>query len=186
MQDNNSVSSIMKRRLKSLTERILFIDSNLIYDENNILGIQCQILSSTNQLYDIKIWNEISTIQDTGQCIKCSCSCLDYTMRGNNCKHIYWLGGKKFGTMDPDLWLEEQYNAFLSETWLIENDDNIRGRNNDCPICLEEIDYENEKTITCRLQCNNSVHSICWNRYYYISGNTNCVFCRSQIVRSIL
>lgn len=169
-------SSIMKRRLKSLTERILFIDSSLIYDEINIVGITCQILGSRNISYDLKIYmDELSGVQ-------CSCSCLDFTMRNNYCKHIYWFGLKKFRNMDPKYWSAEIYSNFILQNWIIENNTELKGKNEDCPICLEEIDYDNEKTIRCRLQCNNSVHSICWNRYYNISGKTQCVFCRGEIL----
>lgn len=175
----------LKRRLKSLTERILFIDSCLVYDnDKSVEAIKCQILSASNSLYDLKIWKENCPLFDGLVNIHCSCSCPDNTIRKKDCKHIYWFGLKKFGIMEPEYWCEDQYDDFVLQTWILEYDSTIKGRNEMCPICLETINYSNEKTIRCRLQCNNSVHMTCWNRYYYISGKSQCVFCRNELLSS--
>lgn len=174
-----------KRRLKSLTEKIILIDADIIYINNlynefikDISGIYCRILGSSNKIYIIKIWKEYDIINTT-------CSCPDYTIRNNICKHIYWLGSKKFDSMDPYEWSIENYNSLITEYWIRENDLNI-GRNEICPICLESIDYDIDTTISCKYECNNAVHSVCWNRFYYISGKTNCVVCRTDTMPIII
>ena len=79
-----SETNVMKRKLKSLTERILFIDSYLIYDKSNsVEAVKCQILGSRNFLYELKIW------KDDNSNIHCNCSCPDSSLRKNKCKHIF-------------------------------------------------------------------------------------------------
>lgn len=168
-----SETNVMKRKLKSLTERILFIDSDLIYDKFNFVeAVKCKILGSRNFLYELTIW------KDKDSNIHCTCSCPDHNLKKNQCKHIYWLGAQKFGFMDTKYWTHELYDEFIYKNLLIDYTNISREQNKDCPICLETINYDNEKTIRCRLGCHNSVHAICWNRYHYISGKLNCVFCR--------
>ena len=54
-----SETNVMKRKLKSLTERILFIDSYLMYDKYNFVeAVKCKILGSRNFLYELKIWKD--------------------------------------------------------------------------------------------------------------------------------
>ena len=162
-----------KRRLRSLTERILLIDADIIY-VNDILisGIDCKILGASNKIYIIEVWKEYDTINTM-------CNCPDYTIRNNICKHIYWLGSKKFDCMDPCEWSVENYNSLIAEYWANKIDYSI-GRNETCPICLDDIDYESETTICCKYECYNAVHSVCWSRLYSISGKTNCVICRTD------
>jgi hypothetical protein len=178
-----------KRRFKSTTQRILLLESELIYDkesigtdetsnENNdetdvgkILYINCKILGSTNKVYNIKLFEENNKVE-------CSCSCLDFTMRKKYCKHLYWFGHKKFEKIDPLEWTVEMYYNFLYETFV--NEKKYR-KNENCPICLENIDYENEITINCVNTCLNSVHAECWSRNVSITSNLNCVICRSEI-----
>lgn len=179
-----SVISNAKRKLKSLTERILLINAELIYETPNenseliplVSGIDFKVLGSSNNIYSIQIWKSWTNY---GR-ISCTCTCPDFSIRGNTCKHIYWLGSKKFYSMNPEDWDIFDYNSIVTEYWILENNDNNIGRNSDCPICLENIDYNNETTICCKTQCRNSVHAICWGRYYDISNNATCVFCRSE------
>jgi hypothetical protein len=170
-----------KRRLKSLTQRILLIDASLIYSNmygldilDEISGIDFKILGATNKIYNVQVWKEYNGLN-------CMCSCLDYAMRNRNCKHIYWLGSKKFGEMNPDNWSDVDYRRLVTEYWVTEeNLKDYQGRNTNCPICLEYIDYQTDMTICCKYQCQNAVHATCWSRLYYISGKTNCVICRED------
>lgn len=189
----------LKRRFKSITQRILLVESELIYykessdeednvenvgkEENigkkkniktltdNVLYINCKIVGSTNKVYNIKLLEENNKLE-------CSCSCLDFTIRKNYCKHLYWFGLKKFGKIDPSEWTTDMYYNLLYETFI--NQKTYR-KNKNCPICLEKIDYENETTINCINTCLNSVHAECWSRNVTITSNTNCVVCRSAI-----
>lgn len=175
-----SETNVMKRKLKSLTERILFIDSYLVYDNLNCVeSVKCKILGSRNFIYNLTIWKDINSN------IQCTCSCPDNSLRKNNCKHIYWFGVQKFGLMDSKYWKEEQYDDFVYNNWMVDYNNNSREKNQDCPICLEKINYDTEETIRCRLECHNSSHTICWNRYRYISGKSHCVFCRSELTNTI-
>ncbi len=175
-----SETNVMKRKLKSITERILFIDSYLIYNKSNYVeSVKCKILGSRNILYNLTIWKDINSN------IHCKCSCPDNSLKKNKCKHIYWFGTQKFGFMDSKFWSEELYDDFISKNWILDYNNNSREKNTNCPICLETINYNNEETIRCRLICNNSIHTICWNRYRYISGKTQCVFCRNELTNTI-
>ena len=197
--DSENTLYTFKRRFKSITQRILLLESELIYDkesvsaddkesvsaddkgtsnENNdetdvgkILYINCKILGSTNKVYNVKLFEENNKVE-------CSCSCLDFTMRKKYCKHLYWFGHKKFEKINPSEWSVEMYYNFLYETFV--NEKKYR-KNENCPICLENIDYENEMTINCVNTCLNSVHAECWTRNVSITSNLNCVICRSEI-----
>jgi hypothetical protein len=177
MTDIQMVVNDNKRRLKSLTERILLIDADVIYVnssyDNCISGIYCKILGASNKIYIVEVWKEYDYINSI-------CSCPDFIIRNCTCKHIYWLGSKKFDCLDPCEWSVENYNSLIREYWLNETDYNIIGRNETCPICLDDIDYENDMTICCKYECYNAVHSVCWSRLYSISGKTNCVICRTD------
>lgn len=180
---NESTFYDFKRRFKSITQRILLLESELVYDKekdsladennkiDNILYINCKILGSTNKVYNIKLFEKNDKIE-------CSCSCLDFTMRKKYCKHLYWFGNKKFEKINPLEWTVYMYYDFLYETFV--NEKKYR-KNENCPICLERIDYENEITINCINTCLNSVHAECWSRNVSITSNLNCVICRSAI-----
>ena len=86
------------------------------------------------------------------------CNCPDYTIRNNICKHIYWLGSKKFDCMDPCEWSIENYNSLIAEYWLNKIDYSI-GRNETCPICLDDIDQDNITITKCG-------HKFCWDCIY--------------------
>lgn len=177
-----------KRKLRSLTERILLINAELVYEKPDILsienlpctsyiyGINFKILGSSNKIYNVDIWR--SWIQYNE--ISYSCNCPDFCLRGNTCKHIYWVGSKQFNSMNPEEWDIFDYNRIITDYWITENNADNMGRNSNCPICLENINYETESTICCKNQCHNAIHAICWGRYYDISGNTRCVFCRAN------
>lgn len=163
------------RKLKSLTERILFIDESLILDnQDQIYGIDFKILGSKNSIYILHVWTDQNSV-------KCICNCMDFKMRNRNCKHIYWLGSNKFKKIDPNDWDLGEYKRIITNSWLeFEKNNFFNGRNETCPICLDLIDYNNDITICCKYQCKNSVHSVCWSRLYSISGKTNCVVCRTN------
>lgn len=169
-----------KRRLRSLTQMILLVDSSVIYDVDNngyldeISGVDFKVLGASNKMYVVQVWRELYRVN-------CSCSCMDYTMRNRHCKHIYWIGSKKFGHTDPVYWSISNYKNIIADIWIKEESLKYNiGRNETCPICLDYIDYENDMTVCCKYQCNNAVHSICWCRFYNVSGKTTCVMCRED------
>jgi len=173
------VSLIYKRKLRSLTERILLIRAELLYYMNYIEGIDFTILGSSNKIYNVEIWRNLIVEPNTYD-ICYSCSCPDHQFRGNICKHVYWVGTKFFHTMDPENWSLLDYNRIITKYWINENKADHTGRNEDCPICLETINYQTESTICCTYECYNAVHAVCWGRYNDISGSTKCIFCRAN------
>jgi hypothetical protein len=123
------------------------------------------------------------TIQYSNDCIVKCCSCPDYTRRKKTCKHLYWLGYKKLVQqsetavdLQPENWTIKLLEKFIQNCT---STSMCIGRNEICPICYECIKYAEEQTVCCEDTCHNSVHSICWRRYYHSSGNTKCVVCRS-------
>lgn len=162
--DNDNIE-IFKRRLRGLTQRILLLD--IVLGEDN--DVFFKILGSSNNIYTIHVWLDYVNI-------KCSCTCPDNKYRNIECKHILWLSLKKLYKADLESWSIDDINN-LYYNWYNTYSYPV-GRNNTCPICLEDIDYNKENTIGCTNSCNNSVHSFCWNKYYVISKSTRCVICR--------
>lgn len=170
-----------RRRLRSLIQRILLLDTSIVCEADNthkncVWGIDFKVLGSSNTIYIVQIWRGLDKLG-------CSCSCLDYKMRNVYCKHIYWIGTKIFEEIEPIKWSLDKYKDIVNKYVLSEkNTLQIKcGRNDNCPICLENINYENDVTVCCKNQCFNAVHAVCWSRFYEISGNSNCVFCRKDI-----
>lgn len=167
-----------KRRLKGLTEKIVLINTEIKYDPvvidevdcHCIVGINLEILSSNNNIYNIELFKKYNKILY-------NCSCPDFQIRNVNCKHVYWLGYKKFNNTDPHEWSVNNYENMIIDYWKL---DNYVGYNDICPICLENINYDTEFTVSCKYKCYNSVHSDCWKKYYDISGKKNCILCRSD------
>lgn len=157
------------RRVKSLRERILLIGVSQEGGE-----IICDILSHTDKQYKIQI-----TL--TSPNVKVQCTCPDFCIRKVTCKHIYWLGYKKLGYKTPEEWNQETVFNLLNNYLC-----NVVGRNDTCPICLENIDYSNELTICCESECHNSVHTMCWERYFMTAYNRKCVVCRSWGMPEVL
>jgi hypothetical protein len=168
-----------KRKISSLNNRILLLRTDLLYENECIAGIKCKILGSSDRIYTLMVKKIFDKIE-------CTCNCPDFLMRNITCKHIYWLGRNKFGSFSPNTWQVNYYEDFIVESWLHDYDDDLIGRNDNCPICLDEIDHECERTICCKNNCGNSVHSVCWSRYYEVTGNTKCVLCRENTTPFIL
>jgi hypothetical protein len=168
-----------KRKINSLNNKIVLLRTDLIYDDDFISGIKFRILGTTDKIYNVIL----SKIVDK---ITCNCNCPDYTRRKVDCKHIYWIGYKKFGNFSPVHWQPGDYISLIIETWFYDYEDDCIGRNDVCPICLEEIDHETERTICCKDECENSVHSVCWNKHYESTGKTQCVMCRTNMIPFIL
>jgi hypothetical protein len=139
----------------------------------SVESIVCVIQNDHDKEYTITIRNYTDAEE-----IKIACTCPDFIYRQKICKHIYWLGHSKIGHLDPYEWTHDMIMQFCR---LYKDSVNpIIGRNDICPICIENIDYTTEKTICCVHSCWNSTHSKCWIRYYLASQNTRCVLCRHK------
>ncbi len=114
--------------------------------------------------------------------LECTCNCPDYLFRRRFCKHIYWFGFRFFNQIDPHLWTNEMKTKFLNNNYF--NMNVKTGRNNECPVCLEHIDYETDKTLCCVSQCFNSVHYNCWKQYTNTIATERCIVCRTESMPS--
>jgi hypothetical protein len=156
------------RQQKGLTQR-MFLSHIHVHDRNNV---ECHILSSSAKTYKVIMYDYRTNF-------KISCSCPDFVYKRTVCKHMYWLGTKKIGTALPNEWSPEMIDTFVSKTYFPYLTTSF-GRNEECPICLEQLDYENDDTICCVTGCSNAVHATCWNKYYYYSMTNKCVVCRTR------
>ncbi len=173
--DNNFLSDMNKneeenlqiftRTIRAVTERILLLDITLGEDND----VFFKVLGSKDNIYTIHVWLDFYDI-------KYDCTCPDNKYRQLDCKHVLWLSLKNFYKSDPKEWTTDDINNFYSNWY------NIycypAGRNTNCPICLEHIDYDKQNTVGCTNSCNNSVHTLCWNRYYTIAKTSKCIICR--------
>jgi hypothetical protein len=160
-----------KRRVKGLTQRILLIGGTK-YNEGYLT---CQILGSSNNVYTI-------TITCQKRSVWACCNCPDSIIRDATCKHLYWFGHKILGFRDPAEWTCEAIELFAESF----TNSAIHGRNETCPICLEDIHYDKEYTLCCVQSCQNAVHALCWKRYHFASYSTKCVICRSSTMPSVM
>lgn len=180
IQDNQLIENvlieenlqILKRRIRGLTQRIILLDIQMGKDNDVFL----KILGSKDNIYTIHIWTDWDKLYS-------NCTCHDYKFRNIECKHILWLSLKKFGKIETKLWTVDDINNLYYYWYSMYC--YPPGRNDICPICLENIDYTNENTISCYYGCNNSIHSFCWNRYYTISKKTRCIICRKLTMPQI-
>jgi hypothetical protein len=163
-----------QRRWRGLTERMLLVGIDVATNDS----ITCQVLSpSNNNVYNVKIVSY--PLMDK---VITYCDCPDSFHRGIHCKHIYWLAIKRIGTVNPFHWTPRAIEHFVaSHIGQISQ----RGKNDTCPICLEYIDYEYDFTVCCGQSCGNSVHAICWKRYYFASFSDQCVLCRENTMPSL-
>lgn len=123
-----------------------------------------------------------------------TCSCPDFTARGNICKHLYFTFLKLFKVPRVQLLkhkLDEneisncnphRYSAGDDD----ENDeddkkslDNCR-MNTDCSICLDEIDNDNPEILCACCVCKNRFHKHCITSYHKFSVSNTCPLCRSN------
>jgi hypothetical protein len=170
--DFRNIYQVFKRQSKSLSQRIILLDVKYEAIENIII---CKILGSSNKEYKLTFYINDNNNKE----IKVGCTCMDFRMRKCICKHLYWFGKTNLKSIRPHNW--NIYDIYEFLYFYLYLNKGVKGRNENCPICFEEIDYENEKVICCEYSCNNAVHNICWSRYKYANLDARCVCCRSYI-----
>lgn len=164
-------TDINQRKVKAINERFYLLEvSNPCVNSNDIV---CKILNAKNKEYTIRIFN---WTDDLTRFIVCSCP--DASIGDNICKHIYWLGLKKIGVINPADWTPLLIKIFF-ERYELPNS-SMPGKNTNCAICLEDINHYYQPTIRCLKGCDNSVHTKCWTKYTIISNDftQRCVYCR--------
>ena len=162
---------VYKRRLKGLTENISISSASLIYNyRNNIIGIRHVVNSSKNK-YIIFVYKKNNRFVS-------KCNCPDFVYRKIICKHIYWIGYKYLDNFNHN---SISFNDFIGDIW-VKGDLIKYGKNDDCPICLENINYNEQKTLCCYNRCKICIHANCWQEYYRVTENTNCIMCRDNFL----
>ena len=165
------------RKNRGLTQKLFIIESKSDYDY--------VIMGSTGNVYDVTISN-IPT-----------CTCPDFTTRGNRCKHIYFIMMKIMKVINDDR--EEYSDDDIAQMVLNKNlnplfyiNDKIKekytkiisnmgsslakGVDDLCPFCLDDIDNGEEYEF-CKQECNKCVHIECFNMWCK-KNEAICVFCK--------
>jgi len=130
------------------------------------------------------------------------CSCPDHIVRGNTCKHIYFLVDRVLGgNPSRSDWgaarkkiterlahLQQDRNVFADEgslnryhELLAKNPQNAPGcRNDECAVCLTDFTPETLRDARVCPTCLNGVHKECWKKWTSVKSE-NCVYCRSKM-----
>ena len=142
------------------------------------------IMGHSGHVYNVTISN------------KPKCTCPDFYLRHNRCKHIYFVLIRIMNI--PNVTDKSYSDEDLSEMFmnippiaqdLIYKGDNVERNDGKeveqkfekgdiCPICLDPL--ENGKDLDfCRYSCGKTIHSKCFSMWVKSKGSI-CVFCRAQ------
>ena len=124
------------------------------------------------------------------------CTCPDFYLRGNRCKHIYFV---LIRIMNIDNVTDKYYSADdltdmfrnippIAQNLMYKGSDVEINEGKEveqkfeegdiCPICLDPL--ENGKELDfCRYSCGKTIHSKCFSMWVKSKGSI-CVFCRAQ------
>ena len=123
-----------------------------------------------------------------------SCTCPDYTTRGNRCKHIYFVLIRImniYNYTDEEYSDEELAQMFLNIPDIAKNlmyqgekpeeQKEVKQKfekDDVCPICLDPL--ENGKELDyCKYSCGQTIHKKCFSMWEKSKGGI-CVFCRGK------
>jgi hypothetical protein len=115
---------------------------------------------------------------------KPTCTCPDFNIRRNICKHIIFVYCKvfKLSIHSPLIYqrnlLQEEVDNILSNEIVFNNNDTKRKKNDECVICFEKFDKK-EKVVWCRATCGNNFHYKCFQKWSAQKQNVTCPMCRS-------
>lgn len=155
---------------KSITDKIKMINLKCNLYSNKECVLECKIKGQSKQKYDI-----VTKYCPLRNRVSYTCSCPDFQYRNRDCKHVYWFGERYFNKKNPIWWDKHD----LLDVWFYETRNQERiGRNDTCPICLDNIDYSKHDVMCCIYACFNSVHQKCWLQYQESSYYSKCVVCR--------
>lgn len=181
-----------KRIQKIFNEQFFILDKHM--EENNI---ELKISGSTLNVYTIKIKdNNIlcdcidSIINCNKNNIYCKHVCFVYIKIGKNIEDDYIFLNKKLSEQNLNkiilnLSNNENVNNYLSNRYNqllinpdknIFNDTNIRNKDEDCPICYNEL--IKETFLKCPI-CENGIHENCIK--VWLKNKDTCIYCRSDI-----
>jgi hypothetical protein len=165
--------SIWTRRYKAMYQLM-----SLVHTSIDGYIVLCKILSESKNEYTVGIiLNPSQQIQ-----VQCFCNCNDFLHRGIYCKHIFWISYHKMACTHPNFWTYYNVIDLITSSRLISLSP---GRNDECPICLDPINYKEHDTICCNTVCQNSFHSKCWKEYVKRHDKADCIMCRSNLLNPV-
>jgi hypothetical protein len=167
-----------QRKSRALNQRLFLLDLVKHSDKNYSFKVE----GSTGKHYAV-------TFNET---IKCTC--MDYSLRSKNCKHIYFIVAKVIDDQEILRLLEEDPKVNIFE--LIENIDakidvayNKRKiiltedvsecdlKSNTCCVCFDDY-VENDSLTKCKI-CTNHFHAECIK--IWMKSKESCPLCRSHL-----
>lgn len=186
--NNANDAEFKQRKQRGRTEPIYLINTHSTDSSNNDLFRKYDVMGKSGNLYTVNISNT------------CNCSCPDYIIRRNRCKHIFFILNKVMKVTDDDentiLYtpdkLSQMFNNIPNITLLLNshlinttiNNNNTISYNNLhkcnikpiddddlCPICLSSL--MDSPTVYCRYSCGKHIHRECFDMYHnHLSGTS--------------
>lgn len=180
------------RKGRGVTQNIYLIET-FPTDDDNIKKFD--VMGSTGNVYTV-------TIKSTPEC-----TCPDYKLRQNRCKHIYFILLRVMKTDNEDedeytteellemysnipriasnLIVDEEFKGLykkLSGTDGEDDDDKkevVKRKSEDdiCPICLDDLDNTGDLDY-CKYSCGKYIHKKCFQMWSK-KNKATCVYCRN-------
>lgn len=181
----------MKSRLiKGISDKLYLIESD---HRNNGNERKFIVMGSTGNVYDVLVKDDPT------------CTCPDYKLRGNRCKHIFFILLRVMKCTNPDeeifssVDLREMFNNVPSINSSIVASGEIKKVYHDkvsqipeielpamierkplddhCPVCLDSLS-EGEVDY-CKYSCGKPIHKICL-KFWSKRKKATCVYCRKD------
>uniref|UniRef100_A0A6C0DZH0 SWIM-type domain-containing protein n=1 Tax=viral metagenome TaxID=1070528 RepID=A0A6C0DZH0_9ZZZZ len=167
--------TIDKRKLKSIWQNIVLQSIYCKHESDHNIVTYFNVIGASGNIYTITVRCDTQTEE-----IMYSCTCPDFCYRQRECKHLYWISKNAYEAQNPNQW--QIYD--ILEVWSnnVSSWEYPHGRNDTCPICIDNIDYHNERTLCCISECYNSMHYNCWWRYNKASRDFKCTICRTYLI----
>lgn len=183
------------RKERGLTQRIYLVKLDI---EDKCLTFH--VLGTSRHVYKVVCAESLAP----------KCSCPDHRMRKGTCKHIFFVCEKVL-QIAPDEWsktnqidkiVENVVNrlpnlqVFADDYYTKKYHEHITGekivsvseeptdffiRNDECSVCLCEIQTKASKDVMVCSTCKNGIHSLCWDKWSQVNGNNKCVYCRTIV-----
>ena len=165
-----------ERKSRGLKQKLYLVES--------LNQFEYVIMGSTGNVYNVKIAS------------KPTCTCPDYIINNHRCKHIYFVLLKIMGVVNVDCstftendlknmisslptpQTELCVNSFIKNKYLKlkNNEQIIRGEDDACPICLDDISNGEEYSY-CKADCGRCIHTGCFEMWC-TKNAPNCLFCK--------
>jgi hypothetical protein len=177
-----------ERKARGLHQELYIIEAIANSDEYTR---QFAVMGSTGNVYTVSIKSSPT------------CTCPDYILRKNRCKHIFFIliramkvtneDKKKYSKDDlkkmfknipkiasnliADEEINELYKSAKTGTTKEDVKVEMKGADDICPICLDDL--TNGEIDYCKYSCGKCVHKKCFEMYAR-KNTAICVFCRAE------